>query len=289
MIAEITQDAELLKRPKDGGPSHGILPKGTLLRLTGEQEGGLYSVEVELEQGTMEGWVRQDRLNLEEQQREQEASKAKKKSDAVVDKEKTKTETVTTLAPKPRKRARLRVPSDESLLLHRETSFFFGVHGGMNWGMIRALDGATEYAYSGMGFTAGGHFGMFLAKVIPVRFELTYTNLSGADSTTGNTTLGAGFADIGASIGYLVDDFELFANLHYGFGVSITSLPGGLNTSFPKGSSFSTFFIGAGAGYTFLRSELTNVSARAYYSISFLQNPLGFQSAGLQLVFDMKG
>ena len=42
-------------------------------------------------------------------------------------------------------------------------------------------------------------------------------------------------------------------------------------------------FLGAGAGYTFLRSDLTNISARAYYNISLLQNPLSFQSAGLQL------
>jgi hypothetical protein len=250
-----------------------------LLRLTGEQEGNLYSVEVELEQGTVEGWVRQDRLNLEQQAREQEASKSKA----------SKPEKITTQSPKLRRRARLRVPSDESLLLHRETSFFFGLHGGVNWGLIRAVDGATEYSYSGLGFTAGGHFGIFLAKQIPVRFEVAYTALSGSDSTTGNTTLGAGFVDLGATLGYLIDDFELFANAHYGLGVSITSLPGGLNTSFPRGSSFNSFFVGAGAGYAMLRSDLTNITARAYYSISFLQNPLGFQVVGLQLVFDVKG
>ena len=55
MIAEITRDAELYKQPKDSGPSHGVLPKGTLLRLTGQQESVYYSVELELEQGVIEG------------------------------------------------------------------------------------------------------------------------------------------------------------------------------------------------------------------------------------------
>ena len=280
MIAEITRDAELYKQPKDSGPSHGVLPKGTLLRLTGQQESFYYSVEVELEQGVIEGWVKEGFLNLEQQQKE------KKKRESIgadgfpppVDPKKAGE------AVPAKKRAKLRVPKDEGLLLYRQPTFFFGAHGGGTYSIIPAINGST---FSGAGFSLGVHVGTFLRQNIPLRIELGYSNQGGADAS-GNPASFA-FMELGATCGYLYEGFEFFGRLHYGLAISVSNLPGGLNTTFGPVSDLSSLWIGAGAAYRIPVNEMSNLSIRGLYSMSFLQSPFIFHMLGLQMVFDVNG
>jgi hypothetical protein len=251
------------------------LPKGTLLRLTGEIEGRFYPVEVELEQGNIEGWVRQDFLNLEEQRREQE-QRERRKREGVAAVENAPRNTI------PRKRNRLRVPKDESLLLGRKPTFFFGVHGGGAWSITNAISGSS---FTGLGFSLGGHVGTLLVKDVPVRFEVGYTSVGGQDAAANEGTWG--FIDAGLTGGYQVDDFEFFARVHYGYAVSVSNLPGGLNNAFVSVSDLSSLWIGGGIAYRVMASELTNLSVRGMYNLSFLQSPFGFQTFHLQLVFDL--
>ncbi len=274
----MTQDSELFKEASLEGASHGILPKGTLLRITGEQEGTFYPVDVELEQGNIEGWVQQDRLLIEKK-----AAPPKSAERKTVQNDSSSASP----PPSPRKKARLRVPSDESLLLHRKTSFFFGVHGGGLFGITHGYDGPSGYLFTGLSFSGGVHGGFYLRRDVPIRFELAYTNLTGTDA--GSNEAGFGFIDAGASVGYAMDEFEFYGNLHYAFAISVTSLPGTLGTRFGSVSSLGSLWIGAGAAYRFYRSALVDVSVRGAYAISFLRNPLGFQTLTVQLVLDMKG
>ncbi len=257
------------REARDTAASYGVLPAGTLLKITGEAEGNFYPVEVELEKGSLEGWVPANLLGLEEQDREQRAQ--------------TPAKVEGTTAPLVAKKNR-RIPKDETLLLRREPSFFYGVGAGPLLSIINAIDGNS---FSGIGISAGGHVGFFLGPELPLRIEVLYNGLSGADARGNGANFG--FVDAGASIAYHLSPIEFFGKLSYSLGVSVSSLPGTLNNSFTSVSDLSALWIGAGVGYRFTVSDLLKITTRLSYNLSFLQSPFTFQTIGLLFFIDLQG
>ncbi len=272
MVAELVEDADLQKEPAEGAPAHGLLPKGTLLRLLGDQQGKFIHVEVELEQGSLEGWVRQDRLNLDEQDKEKAKEKPKKRIREIpFDADQAKP-------------TRARVPKDESLLLGRKPSFFYGVGASGNYGLIRSPEDGRFYA--GPGFSAGANVGMYVDRSLPIRFEMLYTTLTGASSD--GFVAGWGFVQAGFSGAYNIDNIEIFGSMHYAFGISISDLPTD-GPLFNSPSDMSSLWFGGGVGYRIPLSPLTSLTSRAFYSISFSQAPFNFQILGVMFLIDLQG
>lgn len=266
------EDSDLYKEPRLG-PSFGLLPKGTLLRLLGEQTGRFVSVEVELQSGTLEGWVVKQRLNLEEQSREELLEESRRAEG--------KPKSARELAPRAR---RSRVPKDEGLLLHRQPTFFYGPNAGGVFGII----GAATDSFSGMGFSAGGHIGIFIGRDLPLRFELSYLSLNGLGQVTA-VPVSFGFMDAALSLAYQVNDLELVARAGYAFGMGVSTLPGALNTAFGSVSELSSLWVGAGLGYQFTFSEITHMTVRAMYGVALIQSPFTFQTIGIQALLDFQG
>ncbi len=256
-------DAEIVSEPKPGAQSFGILPRGTLLRISGEEEGRYLPVEVELEQGGLEGWILQDKLSRPGQE-------VKKKAPA---------ETVGTV--KPRRR---RVPKDEELLFRRQPTFFYGVNAGGVYSLINAFDASS---YGGLGFSAGGHFGFFLNPVLPLRIEVGYTSLIASDSA--GVPVSFGFLDVGASLAYELKDFEFFGKIHYAIGSSVSALPGALASAFGEVSELGGIWVGAGVGYRFPASGMVRFSTRLGYHVSVGNSVFAFNTFRLSLLLDFEG
>ncbi len=266
------EDSELYKEARLG-PSFGLLPKGTLLRLLGEQTGRFVSVEVELQSGTLEGWVVKQRLNLEEQSREELLEESRRGDD--------KPKNARELAPRIK---RSRVPKDEGLLLRRQPTFFYGPNVA---GVFSIINASTD-SFTGMGFSAGGHVGTFLGRDLPLRFELTYLSLNGLGQATA-APVSFGFLETALSLAYQVNDLELVARTGYAFAMGVSTLPGALNGSFGAISELSTLWIGGGIGYQFTFSEITHATVRAMYGVGLIQSPFVFQTIGIQALLDFQG
>jgi hypothetical protein len=270
-VAEVVRDTELFDAAKKGARSFGLLPRGTLLRVTGEAEGPYSPIEVELESGNMEGWVLTERLNLAEQDRELEKERLAKEKQGLN-------------AAAPAKKKGRRVPQDEALLLRRQPSFIYGLNGGGTYSFIGAIDNTS---YSGLGFTLGAHFGVFLNPRLPLRAEFVYGSFSGASAT--NTSASFGFLEGAASLGYEFKAFEIFGRVHYAFASSVSNLPGTLNTTFTSVSDLGGFWAGAGVGYRLSQSDFASVLLRLGYSFSLSQSPFSFHTFRLSLYFDLQG
>src|SRR4051794_32618338 len=61
--AQLKREVSLRKEPSASAPSAGRLPKGTILTLQGQEKNGFVAVDVELEDGSVEGWIPRDALN----------------------------------------------------------------------------------------------------------------------------------------------------------------------------------------------------------------------------------
>jgi hypothetical protein len=259
---------------------------------------------VELEDGDLEGWVRRDSISREsfDEGDERPAPPPKKVTRIRRDGE----EQLGDDEPRLRPRGRIKVPKDEGLLLHRDTTFFYGLHGS---GSLVIMQDSGGNSYIGPGFSAGVHGGLFLADNIPIQIEVGYTYLSGAltgsstsssssgsgssssgSSSTGTVTVSSisfGFLDAGASIKYGIDNFELFGTLKYSYGIGVSNLPTTITIS--SAADLSSLWVGGGAGYRIPLSDMTDMSLRASYGISFLRSPVGFQTLSLGVAIDFKG
>jgi hypothetical protein len=273
MVAELKKDSELFKEANPAGGSYGLLPFGTLMKITGEPNNGYMPVQVELDRGMLDGWVRADLLGLEEQEKEKEAWEKNKEAPAP--------DSAKRVGKKSR---RLIIPQDERLLFRRTPSFFYGAIASPHFSLIQATNGTGFY---GVGGAAGGDVGFFLAPDFPMRIEVLYNYLSGFDSTGNFASFG--FLDIGSSIAYRVNAFEIYGRLSYGFGLAVSNLPGTLGTTFNSVSDLGCVWAGAGVGYRFTVSEVLKMTARLHYQLSFLQSPFTFQTIGLVFLFDLQG
>lgn len=281
LIAEVLEDSELLKDANGTAESYGLLPKGTLVRVTGDTDGPFIPIEVELEQGSVEGWVQKGQLNLEEQKREAEAEAEAEAAGEEVPRKKVTRPTKKRAA---LLRSRKRVPKDEGLLLRRAPSFFYGLNAGSGFSLVRAVDGNV---FQGIGFTGGAHVGIFVGREFPLRFDLGYTYLNMVDGT--GFPVGFGFLDIGVSGAYNVNDIELFGRVHYAFGMSVTDLPGTLANEFDSVSQLGSIWLGAGAGYRFAISDVTHLTVRGSYSLSLIQAPFFYQLFAITAILDLQG
>lgn len=272
--AQIIRAVDLRKRSEDDSASLGRLPKGTIVSLTGEIKNGYVAVEVELEEGSISGWVprtalnRQARENLPEDPRsmkedEDEEIKRPKRSDESDDEEPVVI----------RPRSRIKVPKDEGLLMRRDPSFFYGVHVGGGAAILNA-SAVTGDMFVGPAIVAGGQVGYHISRNIPVRLELSYLSVSGSEPQ--GQSMSFGFADIGGYVSYFIDDFEVFAGASYAYGISVGDLPKQiLNNTAPD---FSSLFFAGGVGYKINLGEVTDLVLRVRYNVSFMRDPLATQT-----------
>lgn len=270
--AQLVRESALKKDPDSEAASLGRLPKGTILTLKGEQQNGYVDVEVELEEGTsIDGWILQKDLN-----RRARGEDADEESD-----DKLRIDEGEEKVKKIRPRSKIKVPKDESLLLHRESTFFYGIQAGLNYGILQSP--TTDYV--GMGFLAGAHLGFYLDKSVPIRFELGYKQAAGASDQ--DVVITVGYFDMSSSVGYLLDRFEFFGTLSFLYGASNSDLP--TDVSIQTTSDFSSLYGGGGVGYTFPVGDVTDLSVRARYLISFKADPLANQLFALMFYFSFRG
>lgn len=248
------------------------------MTLGGEVKEGYASVEVELEDGTVEGWVPREVLNrsaresLPEDSRkdvdEEEDEDVPPKPNRRRSDEPDDDEAVVT-----RPRSRLRVPKDEGLLLRRESTFFYGIQAQGGLSMLQT-DVSTN-VLSGISFGGGAHIGYYVSNNIVLRLEAGYLLTNGSDPDGTIIPISIGFLDSALSVSYYIDNFELYAGVGYLFGISISDLPAGLKTSIAGASDLSTAIGEGGAGYRIPISDVTGLVIRARYTFGFIRSPVG--------------
>jgi len=269
--AQLLRESALKKDPDSEAATLGRLPKGTILMLKGEQQNGFVEVEVELEEGaSVQGWILQKDLNRRARGEDVE-EEGDDKIEVDDGEEKVR---------KIRPRSKIKVPKDEGLLLRRDSSFFYGLQASGHYGILQSPDSD----YVGMGFSVGGHLGLFLDQSIPMRFELGYTQLGGS---TDVDSIAIGFFDASVSVGYLIERFELFGTLAYFYGSNNSNLPPDIVIE--ETSDFSSPYGGGGIGYTFPVGEVTDMAVRLRYMLSFIPDPLTNQVISLTFYFSFRG
>lgn len=268
--ASTVREVVLKKEPSEDAPSLGRLPKGTILTLKGERRNGFAQVDVELESGTADGWVRIDALNRRARGEDvDEGSSGKLR----ITEEEESGET--------RPRSKIVVPKDEAVLLRRESSFFYGLQAGGNFAIIQS--DATDYM--GIGLVGGAHLGFYLDRAFPARLEVGYLQMAG--TSVDDFPLNFGFIDTSVSVGYLIDRFELFGSFSYALAVSSSEVPADIK--FGEVSELSSLYGGGGLGYTFPMGEVSDLAIRLRYMLSFLQQPVALQGISLQFYFQLRG
>jgi hypothetical protein len=191
--AELAVGTLFLRGAQKDAEVIGRLPKGTVLTLLGESEGGWVKVEVELINGVEQGWVEESAIKGSEQQEiddNQSRPKTKKK------KNKKKTQ----------------LPEDELAVIKREPSFSYGVYAGGNYGILSPA--YEEVALQGIGGQAGAFISWYLSRDYSLGVELGVTQLNGKESQPADpVTAKSGMArlfDISAVFEYLYKRFRFF-------------------------------------------------------------------------------
>jgi hypothetical protein len=265
--SSLIEATDLLQRPSNTSRSLGALPKGTILTLTGETRGNYAAVDVELEDGEVSGWVLLSALAAEDDGEEEDASAATR--------------------PPPKKTLKLRkgkIPKDESLLLRREPTFYYGGSVGMGYHIIQSQFD-TE-VYIGMGPHFDGYFGYFVDNDLSVKFLLGMSSPSGTSSQ--GVALSMNVLDIGVfGEMFFLKKMRAFAGLQYSMGIGLGELPATyrLNSSSDISSLWGVF----GGGYTFPLSDVTRLVVRGYYGISFASSPVALQTIGLAASLEFQG
>lgn len=270
--AQIFRETILKKDPQEESPNLGRLPKGTILTLKGNQRNGFLEVAVELEDGTVEGWIKSSDLNRGLSPKESRENSLNETQEGTDETE------------KPRAvRKKVPVPKDEGLLLRREASFFYGLQGGGNYSYLQSL----VQDYPGIGFEGGAYFGFFLDENIPIRFEASYVQMNGV---AGNgDMLKVGHAEGAVNLGFQVDAIEIFGALSYARALNINDAPPEIKTSIGAPGDLSSVYGGGGVGLRYPMSEITDFVARARFMMSFYREPVAFHCFALQLGFQFRG
>jgi hypothetical protein len=274
--AQLKREVSLRKEPSESSPSLGRLPKGTILTLQGQEKDGFIAVDVELEEGSIEGWLPKDAVS--KVGGEDEASVAKKKK--VEDDDDESEEEAPPPIVKPKRK--VKIPKDEGLLLRRDPVFFYGIQAGLGESFLHDNQGNL---FTGLALNAGGQVGFYIDRGFTARIEVSYEQLNG--SADPNINVQYAFIDMAAIGGYWLDDFELFAGFQYAYGISLTDIPGGGKVD--GASDLSNLGVVGGAGYRFHIGELTDLVVRAKYFYSFLSAPLNFQAGTLSVALIFRG
>lgn len=267
--AELATEAKLLRGPQDDAEAIGRLPKGTVLTLLGENKGRWVKVEVELVDGVEQGWIEQKAIKSSFSEDNEESGQLGSKKGR-----------------KTKKRRRL--PEDEIAVLKREAAFNYGVYGGVNYGILASAYEAP--LYQGLGVQGGGFFGYFLTPEITLGAEVGFTQLSGSQAQTANSSLvksgTARLLDIAGVFEYFYRSFRFFGAVQYSMGIALADFPVNLP---PNASDVSGLWVKAGVGYSLALTDVVNLVAKGFYGFSFNRTHIGFQNFGISAYLEFKG
>ena len=253
------KETDVRKEALDNAESYGLLPKDTNIRLKGPTDNDYTLIEVELEDGKIEGWILQSALD--------------KKRPPGTEKPKA--------LPKLKKRAKVIVPIEEAILIRRERLFFYGASLGVNYGVLSG----PQVDYLGVGFGLHGNLGYYLDPALALRIDGGYSRVAGTDAR--DIGIYFGFLDFSTALSYFLDPFELFAGLKYALGIGLSDLPSSIKLD--RASDLSSLYLIAGAGYEFVYDNVTSFGARAQYDFSLSGSPMGFQILWLRAYIQFRG
>ncbi len=245
----LAKETELKRGPEDTSETVGLLPAGSIVKIREQKKPHFIFIEIELETGMAEGWIRMQAL-----------------------------EQKPLVFPAPK----LIVPKDEAILIRRDPSFQFGFHLGANLSFIGS--DVSDLLYVGPGFIGGGYVSMFLNPKFLLRFEAGYSLVQG--SSDDNLNLSFGFFDLCILPTYLLDSFEIFGGLQYSIGLSVVDIPTGIVVESP--TDLSSIWGVIGAGYR-MRVGSTSVLVRLRYGTAFQRNPFVFHVFGLTTSIEFNG
>lgn len=248
------------------------MPKGTIVTQKGERKDRYYHIEVELEDGVVEGWVAEDSLSAASRGNEVDKKDAKGEQEPEEPRERM------------RPSNRLRVPKDEGLLLRREQSFFYGLHITPEISIVTT--DLTPDVYTGFGYSVGAHLGIFSGPSLAFHAETNYTMVQGIGSSNGQQ-LQFGFFDVNAQIRYFIDRFEIGGGIQYSVGISFNDIPPELGLTTPM--DMSSLYGMATVGYRFSLNEVLTTALRLRYAMSFVRAPVAVQRIGFDIFLEFGG
>lgn len=272
-VSSTRRETELRKEPYPDSESLGVLPAKSIVTLTGEEKGKYVQVEVELEEGSVTGWIELKTLSKKEPTEEKEEDQPEKN-------------VIKVRKPK-KKRKTIAVPSDEGVLLGRQSTFSYGFFAG---GHIDFMSVETpQDSLTGYGFMGGATLSFVLDPTFRLRTELDYAVHSGANTTS--KILSLSFLDLSVSGEIpLGAAFYVLGGLQYSLGVGIDNSDSVASvTSLASASDVSGLWGLAGVGYKFSAGETSSLSIRARYAGAFMTSPVGFHTFGLQAVWEIEG
>jgi len=280
-IVSTRRETELRKEPYPDAESLGILPVKSIVTLLGEEKGRFVQVEVELEEGSLTGWVeisvvRRKKKAEEESPEPEVAEEEPAKKVIPVKKYQSK-----------KKKKRIAIPQDEGLLLKRDSTFSYGAVVGGHLDMIRVE--VPESDFSGNGFSLGATVSFVLDPNFRLRTELVYSNHSGIDSN--ERMVAMGFMDLSA-LGEvpLTTSFSIFGGIQYSFGIGLDNEAQGIDPqTLETASELSGFWAQGGLGYRFSVGEQSYLTLRGRYAGALMTSPLAIHTFGLQLVWEIEG
>lgn len=270
--SQVVVETDLRDSPEEEAESYGRLPKGTLVIQRGETRNGFMKIWVELESGSLEGWVFAGHLDRATREGGSEP-------EGTMPEEPDPSDRARRLRPRPR----LVVPKDEGLLIRRERSFFYGVQTGFNFNVLET--NIDDFFYLGGGFGVGAHVGMYLIPDIPFRLEMFYTLAQGTNDN--GELIQVGFFDTALVATYAIDRFEIFGGAQFSVGLSLNDISPSIQLGAPQ--DLSAIYVVAGAGYRVPLGEITTMVVRARYAFSFLRAPIGVQYGGAFVYLEFGG
>ncbi|MFM8270227.1 MAG: hypothetical protein ACKN9V_08575 [Pseudomonadota bacterium] len=272
-MSSTRRETELRKDPYPDSDSLGILPAKSIVTFTGEEKGKYVQVEVELEEGSVLGWIESKSLARKETKEDEEADEREKN---VINVRKSK-----------RKRRSIPVPGDEGILLGRTPTFSYGFFGGGQLDLL-AVEGAQD-SLLGYGFTGGATLSFVLDPTFRIRTEVDYAVHSAMNSSS--KLLSFGFVDLSATGEIpLGSQFYVLGGLQYSLGIGLDNSDNVASpTILTAAGDVSGLWGLAGLGYKFSIGESSSLSIRARYAGAFMSSPVGFHTVGLQAVWEIEG
>jgi len=272
-VSSTRRETELRKEPYPDSESVGILPAKSLVTLTGEEKGKFVEVEVELEEGSVTGWIELKALS-------------KKKSEDGDESDESEPKIIKSRQPKKKKKA-VAVPSDEGILLGRNPTFSYGFVGGGHLDFLTVED--PEVKVSGYGMLGGATLSFILDPTFRLRTEIDYSVHSG--TTDQNKLLSFSFLDISATGEIpLSTHFYVLAGIQYSLGIGLDNADSVASVQKVAAASDVSGIWGlAGLGYRFSVGEMSSLSLRARYAGAFMMSPVSFHTFGLQAVWEIDG
>jgi hypothetical protein len=292
--AQLIRGTDLKKSPVEGAASAGRLPRGTVLTLTGLQRNGFVSVEVELADGAVQGWVPREYLNRSVRESlpddpavfNPDETEEGSESDGEEPPPSRRSDNTDESEVRSRPRSRIKLPKDEGVLLRREETFYYGVHGG---GGVSFLQNATTNTFFiGPGFSVGGYGGFILSSSLAIQGEIGYALLDGEDPDGQVDTLSFGFFTVEATGVYVIDCFELHGGLGYYNGLSLSAGAAQVN-GLTSAADLSTITFHVGGAFRLPLSDVISVNFAVRYVRGLIEAPIGISTVKGMVFLQFRG